>query len=334
MKRNKFVAILALASAMTMTACDTPITNTTIEPGETVVETTIVGTDESGNPIVETVIVAAPTKTPSTTPGATTTESGAKATPTATATTSATATTATTTAATTATEVTTKATENSDGSSSGSSDSGSGSGSSSSEGSSSGGSSSGGGNATAPTTPPTEKPTEPTSTTASSKYVAHLGCGSCGCETLVDTPHYHYTTPEQTHQETSESWDYGIQHYTVKINWKEQAYALGDAPSISEDFEVTVDTDGNRTSDFSSAQYDAEARAMDRAKDWLSSVGVSSAFAGYYSSSTITGSLEQVGYEVTTITVVDEPEHEYEVGAYICDTCGAVETYGTPTQIR
>ena len=316
MKRTKLTLIIiavvtALVTTIALTMCDTPVSKTPMEPGDTV----------------------APSDSSSITTSSTTTESNAKATPTATATTSATATSATTAATTTA-EATTKATENSEGSSSGSGDSGSGSGSSSSEGSSLGGSSSGGGNATVPTTPPAEKPTEPTSTTASSKYVAHLGCGSCGCETLVDTPHYHYTTPEQTHQETSESWDYGIQHYTVKINWKEQAYALGDAPSISEDFEVTVDTDGNRTSDFSSAQYDAEARAMDKAKDWLSSVGVSSAFAGYYSSSTITGSLEQVGYEVTTITVVDEPEHEYEVGAYICDTCGAVETYGTPTQIR
>lgn len=333
MKRNKFVAILALASAMTMTACDTPITNTTIEPGETVVETTIVGTDESGNPIVETVIVAAPTKTPSTTPGATTTESGAKATPTATATTSATATSATTTAATTATEATTKATENSEGSSSDSGDSGSGSGSSSSEGSSSGGSSSGGGNATVPTTPPTEKPTEPTSTTASSKYVAHLGCGSCGCETLVDTPHYHYTTPEQTHQETTESWDYGIQHSTLKINWMAGAYTLGDPPTIEEYYDYEVDTDGNPIGDWTSAQNVAIDAAFARANEWLKSVGATS-YAGYYSYSSHRGSVDMVGYEVTTITVVDEPEHEYEVGAYICDTCGAVETYGTPTQIR
>ncbi len=313
MKRTKLTLIIiavvtALVTTIALTMCDTPVSKTPMEPGDTV----------------------APSDSSSITTSSTTTESNAKATPTATSTTSA-ATTAT--SATTTLETTTTETENSE-SSSGSDDSNNGSGSSSSESSSSGGSSSGGSNASAPTTPPTEKPTKPTSTTASSKYVAHLGCGSCGCETLVDTPHYHYTTPEQTHQETSESWDYGIQHYTVKINWKEQAYALGDAPSISEDFEVTVDTDGNRTSDFSSAQYDAEERAMDRAKDWLSSVGVSSAFAGYYSSSTITGSLEQVGYEVTTITVVDEPEHEYEVGAYICDTCGAVETYGTPTQIR
>lgn len=311
MKRTKLTLIIiavvtALVTTIALTMCDTPVSKTPMEPGDTV----------------------APSDSSSITTSSTTTESNAKATPTATATTSATATSATTAATTTA-EATTKATENSEGSSSGSGDSGSGSGSSSSEGSSSGGSSSGGGNATVPTTPPAEKPTEPTSTTASSKYVAHLGCGSCGCETLVDTPHYHYTTPEQTHQETTESWDYGIMHCTVKINWKSGAYDLGEPPVIEEPYDCTVDTSGNLIDD--SARSGAIDRAFDRADAWVSSVGST---YNLYSYSTINGSVDMVGYEVTTITVVDEPEHEYEVGAYICDTCGAVETYGTPTQIR
>jgi hypothetical protein len=118
-------------------------------------------------------------------------------------------------------------------------------------------------------------------------------------------------------------------HCTVKINWKSGAYDLGEPPVIEEPYDCTVDTSGNLIDD--SARSDAIDRAFDRADAWVSSVGST---YNLYSYSTINGSVDMVGYEVTTITVVDEPEHEYEVGAYICDTCGAVETYGTPTQIR
>lgn len=333
MKRNKFVAILALATAMAMTACDTPVTTeTTVEPGDTIIETTIVGTDASGNPIVETVIVAAPTKAPSGTPAVTTTETSGKTTETTVGTTTETTTVATTTA-------TTEATENGGGSSSGSGDSGSGSGStssggSSSGGSSSGGSSSGGGNSTVtdPTTPEPTETTKPQPTETTSNY-ARRACGSCGNKTLVDTPHYHYTTPAKTHEETTESWDYGIQHCKVTINWTDGAKSFGNPPSITEDFDRKVDTSGNPTGD--AVDSGAKSRAAARAKEWLIGAGCpESDVSGYFSWSASFGSIDKVGYTKTTNTVVDEPEHEYEVGAYVCDTCGAVETYGTPKQIR
>ena len=81
------------------------------------------------------------------------------------------------------------------------------------------------------------------------------------------------------------------------------------------------------------AEKDATNQAIGKANEWLNGMGVSD-YGHYYSYQTNSGSTDKINYNKTTTTVVDEPAHEYEVGAYVCDNCGAVTTYGTPKQIK
>lgn len=324
MKRFKFIVSCAVVMALALTACDD--TNFELVPTESTTETVV--TTETDEAEVTPAISGTPSVTATPAPSGTT---------------------VTTTTVPGETETgETEANGSSGGENSGSgspggsggSDGGSGGGTSS--GSSSGGSSSGsvesgggsssggsGSNAT-PTPEPVEtsvaKPTE----TTSSQY-ARKPCGSCGQQKLVDTPNYHYTTPEKTHEETTETWDYGIQHCTVQINWNSYAKELGDPPSIKISFDRKVDTSGKPYDN--GAEKDATNQAIGKANEWLNGMGVSD-YGHYYSYQTNSGSTDKINYNKTTTTVVDEPAHEYEVGAYVCDNCGAVTTYGTPKQIK
>lgn len=321
MKRFKFIVSCAVVMALALTACDD--TNFELVPTESTTETVVTTeTDEaevtpaiSGTPsVTATPAPSGTTVTTTTVPGETETgETEANG---------------------------SSGGENSGSGSPGGSDGGSGGGTSS--GSSSGGSSSGsvesgggsssggsGSNATSTPEPVETSVAKPTETT-SSQY-ARKPCGSCGQQKLVDTPNYHYTTPEKTHEETTETWDYGIQHCTVQINWNSYAKELGDPPSIKISFDRKVDTSGKPYDN--DAEKDATNQAIGKANEWLNGMGVSD-YGHYYSYQTNSGSTDKINYNKTTTTVVDEPAHEYEVGAYVCDNCGAVTTYGTPKQIK
>ena len=330
MKRFKFIVSCAVVMALALTACDD--TNFELVPTESTTETVV--TTETDEAEVTPAISGTPSVTATPAPSGTTV-------------------TTTTVPGETETEETenngSSGSENSGSGSSGDTSSGGGSnggdtssgsssgGSSSGSGESSGGSSSGGsssGGSSSNTTPTPEpvatsvpKPTETTST-----QYARRACGSCGQQKLVDTPNYHYTTPEKTHEETTETWDYGIQHCEVQINWNGNAKALGDPPSIKVAFDRKVDTSGKPYDN--SAEEQATVKANEKADEWLKSMGIESGFGGYFSWQTNKGSTDKINYNKTTITVVDEPAHEYEVGAYVCDNCGAVTIYGTPKQIK
>ena len=174
---------------------------------------------------------------------------------------------------------------------------------------------------------PVPKPTEDT------RYMKHISCCDCGNETLVYTPNYRYTTPEKSHVETNPTWDYGIRHCEVQINWMhsecftdEEFYNghFDEHPDITEPFEFMVDMDGNAIENWEDAYYEALDKALSRAHAWTESIGIkdprcSWQVNGFYSEP------EKINYEENPYNVIDEPEHEYECTAYICDTCGAVE---------
>lgn len=328
MKRFKFVVSCAVVMALALTACDD--TNFELVPTESTTETVV--TTETDEAEVTPAIsgTSAVTVTPA--------PSG-------------------TTATTTTVPDETEETENngssggensgsgspggsggSDGGSGGGTSSGSSSGGSASgsgesgSGSSSGGSSSGGSGSDATSAPePTEtsvaKPTE----TTSSKYDQKFPCDYCGQYKVYTDNHYHYTTPEKTHEETTETWDYGIQHCTVQINWNSYAKELGDPPSIKISFDRKVDTSGKPYDN--GAEKDATNQAIGKANEWLNGMGVSD-YGHYYSYQTNSGSTDKINYNKTTTTVVDEPAHEYEVVAEVCDGCGHVTYIGTPKQIK
>lgn len=327
MKRFKFVVSCAVVMALALTACDD--TNFDLVPTESTIETevTVTEIDET----VETVLSPTPTVVPGTTvatgndtePDVTETDETA--------------------------DNGSSGGENSgsgspggsggsDGGSGGGTSSGSSSGGSASgsgeigSGSSSGGSSSGGSGSDATSAPePTEtsvaKPTE----TTSSKYDQKFPCDYCGQYKVYTDNHYHYTTPEKTHEETTETWDYGIQHCTVQINWNSYAKELGDPPSIKISFDRKVDTSGKPYDN--GAEKDATNQAIGKANEWLNGMGVSD-YGHYYSYQTNSGSTDKINYNKTTTTVVDEPAHEYEVVAEVCDGCGHVTYIGTPKQIK
>lgn len=176
---------------------------------------------------------------------------------------------------------------------------------------------------TAPRNTPVPKPTEDT------KYMKHISCCDCGNETLVYTPNYRYTTPERSHVETAPTWDYGIEHCEVQINWMRSPYFTDDEyynshyeerPTIKVAFDREVDTDGIPFN------HDAERAATDealtQAHEWLRSIGINEPRCSYQTNRLYT---DKVNYQENPYTVIDEPEHEYECTAYICDTCGAVE---------
>lgn len=167
------------------------------------------------------------------------------------------------------------------------------------------------------------KPTEDT------RYMKHASCCDCGNETLVYTPNYRYTTPERSHVETDPTWDYGIEHCEVQINWMQSSFFTDDEyynghfderPTIKVPFDREVDTDGIPFN------HDAERAATDealtQAHAWLKSIGINEPRCSYQTNRLYT---DKVNYQENPYTVIDEPEHEYECTAYICDTCGAVE---------
>lgn len=327
MKRFKFVVSCAVVMALALTACDD--TNFDLVPTESTIETgvTVTETDET----VETVLSPTPTVVPGTTvatgndtePDVTETDetenngsSGSENSGSG-------------SSGNTSSGGGSNGGDTSSGSSSGGSASGSGE---SGSGSSSGGSSSGGSGSNATSAPePTEtsvaKPTE----TTSSKYDQKFPCDYCGQYKVYTDNHYHYTTPEKTHEETTETWDYGIQHCTVQINWNSYAKELGDPPSIKISFDRKVDTSGKPYDN--GAEKDATNQAIGKANEWLNGMGVSD-YGHYYSYQTNSGSTDKINYNKTTTTVVDEPAHEYEVVAEVCDGCGHVTYIGTPKQIK
>ena len=316
MKRIKILMSCVVVMALALTACDDP--NMTLVPTESTTETVVTTETDEAEVTPTPAISGTPTPTIAPTGSTTTASSVADG---------------------------TEATTTEAGSDSGNTSSGSGntSGGGSSSGGSEGGNasggsnggSSGGGSAPTTTTQATETtaaPTEATTTTVSSKYVKGVHCGSCGNETLVENAHYRYTTPEKTHEETTETWDYGIQHCEVQINWKSNAKDLGNPPSITISFDRKVDTSGKPYDN--NAENDATSKAMDKADEWLRAQGVENC-SGYYSWQTNKGSTDKINYNKTTTTVVDEPAHEYECAAYVCDSCGAVEIVpGTEKKIR
>ena len=328
MKRFKFVVSCAVVMALALTACDD--TNFDLVPTESTIETevTVTETDET----VETVLSPTPTVVPGTTvatgndtePDVTETEetenngsSGSE------------------NSGSGSSEGSGSSGGSGSGSSSGGSSSGSGesNGGSTSGGSAGGGSSSGGSGSDATPTPEPvatsiPKPTE----TTSSKYDQKFPCDYCGQYKVYTDNHYHYTTPEKTHEETTETWDYGIQHCEVQINWNSNAKALGDPPSIKVAFDRKVDTSGKPYDN--SAEEQATVKANEKADEWLKSMGIESGFGGYFSWQTNKGSTDKINYNKTTTTVVDEPAHEYEVVAEVCDGCGHVTYIGTPKQIK
>lgn len=309
MKRIKILMSCVVVMALALTACDDP--NMTLVPTESTTETVV--TTETDEAEVTPTPAISGTPTPTIVPTGTTTTASSVADG-------------------------TEATTTEAGSDSGNTSSGNSSEGGNASGGSNGGSSGGGSAPTttqatettpAPTEASSERPVKPTE--ATSNNYARRACSSCGQQKLVDTPNYRYTTPEKTHEETTETWDYGIQHCEVQINWKSNAKDLGNPPSITISFDRKVDTSGNPYDN--NAENDATGKAMNKADEWLKAQGVENC-SGYYSWQTNKGSTDKINYNKTTTTVVDEPEHEYEVGAYVCDNCGAVETYGTPKQIR
>lgn len=167
------------------------------------------------------------------------------------------------------------------------------------------------------------KPTEDT------RYMKHTPCCDCGNETLVYTPNYRYTTPERSHVETDPTWDYGIEHCEVQINWMQSSFFTDDEyynghfderPTIKVPFDREVDTDGIPFN------HDAERAATDealtQAHAWLRSIGINEPRCSYQTNRLYT---DKINYQENPYTVIDEPEHEYECTAYVCDTCGAVE---------
>lgn len=325
MKRFKFIVSCAVVMALALTACD----DATFElvPTESTTETVV--TTETDEAEVTPAISGTPSVTATPAPSGTTV-------------------TTTTIPGETETEETenngSSGSENSGSGSSGNTSSGGGSnGGDTSSGSSSGGSSSGGsaggdsssgGSGSGVTSTPepvatsVAKPTE----TTSSKYDQKFPCDYCGQYKVYTDNHYHYTTPEKTHEETTETWDYGIQHCEVQINWNGNAKALGDPPSIKVAFDRKVDTSGKPYDN--SAEEQATIKANEKADEWLKSMGIESGFGGYFSWQTNKGSTDKINYNKTTTTVVDEPAHEYEVVAEVCDGCGHVTYIGTPKQIK
>lgn len=167
------------------------------------------------------------------------------------------------------------------------------------------------------------KPTEDT------RYMKHTPCCECGNLTLVYTPNYRYSTPERSHIETAPTWDYGIEHCEVQINWMRSPYFTEDEyynghyderPTIRVAFDREVDTDGIPFNH--DAERAATEEALTQAHEWLSSIGISEPRCSYQTNRLYT---DKVNYQENPYTVIDEPEHEYECTAYICDTCGAVE---------
>ena len=178
----------------------------------------------------------------------------------------------------------------------------------------------------APRSTPVPKPTEDT------RYMKYLSCGDCGNKTLVYTPGYRYTTPEKSHVETNPTWDYGIKHCEVQINWMHSAWYtdeeyynghFDERPDIREPFEFKVDMDGNPIEDWNAIQREAIARALTRAHAWTESIGIYESRCSWQTN-VFYDELEKINYQENPYTVIDEPEHEYECTAYICDTCGAV----------
>ena len=173
--------------------------------------------------------------------------------------------------------------------------------------------------------------------TPASKYAKYLSCSDCGQKTMVDHPHYTYTVPARTHTESNPTWDYGIQHCHVKINWALNCDYNGhedEKPSISVDFEYKVDKDGNPLDqdEMQALRSAAVDLAFKKALDWMKSVGAEE--TGYFSYSTIRDSLDKINYQENPYTVVDEPEHEHERAAYVCENCGSVCFYGEDKLIR
>ena len=99
-------------------------------------------------------------------------------------------------------------------------------------------------------------------------------------------------------------------------------------PTIRVAFDREVDVDGIPFNN--EAEKEATADAISQADAWLKSIGINEPLFSYQTNK---GSTDYVNYQENAYTVIDEPEHVYEVGAYVCENCGNVETYGTPTLI-
>ena len=192
---------------------------------------------------------------------------------------------------------------------------------------------------TIPEEPTVNKPS-PTSTPVPEKpKYARSQCFDCGNKTLVDVPDYRWTEPASTHDVTESSFSGGISHQYIEIVWYEDCDYNGhasEAPLIQVPFQYEIDSEYQVVDDneYYLEWTAAVKEAYAEAEAWLDSVGAHENGINNFTYLTCAGRLELFNYEEHTYTVVDEPEHEYECGAYVCDTCGAVCFYGEVRQLR
>lgn len=189
-----------------------------------------------------------------------------------------------------------------------------------------------------PTVVPTSVPTC-TPTSAPDPSYARFPCLECWNNTCVDVPDYRWVEPEKTHEVTESSFSGGISHQYIEIVWYDDCDYNGhaaEAPLIQVPYEYEIDSEYQVVDDNEYYQKwtGALREAYSEAESWLDSVGAHENGINNFTYLTCAGRLELFNYEEHTYTVVDEPEHEYECGAYVCDTCGAVCFYGEAKKIR
>jgi hypothetical protein len=189
-----------------------------------------------------------------------------------------------------------------------------------------------------PTRVPTVTPTPAPPAIPEPSY-ARFPCLECGNNTCVDVPNYRWVEPEKTHEVTESSFSGGISHQYIEIVWYEDCDYNGhaaEAPLIQVPYEYEIDSEYQVVDDNEYYQKwtGALREAYSEAESWLDSVGAHENGINNFTYLTCAGRLELFDYEEHTYTVVDEPEHEYECGAYVCDTCGAVCFYGEAKKIR
>ena len=189
-----------------------------------------------------------------------------------------------------------------------------------------------------PTRVPTVTPT-PAPTAIPEPSYARFPCLECWNNTCVDVPNYRWVEPAKTHEVTESSFSGGISHQYIEIVWYEDCDYNGhaaEAPLIQVPYEYEIDSEYQVVDDNEYYQKwtGALREAYSEAESWLDSVGAHENGINNFTYLTCAGRLELFDYEEHTYTVVDEPEHEYECGAYVCDTCGAVCFYGEAKKIR
>lgn len=181
--------------------------------------------------------------------------------------------------------------------------------------------------------------TSPKPSETTSKY-SRMPCPDCGEKKLVFYTDYHYITPEKTHVETNPTWDYGIQHCEVQINWMHSSYYTDDEyynghyderPTIVVPFDRMVDIDGVPFDN--DAEREATNEALRQAHEWTASIGINEPRCSWQTNGCYSEP-DKINYQENPYTVVDEPEHEYVCNVEICENCGCIIYVGNETQIR